>query len=42
MLLGGFNDNFSGYPLITDLVRHAGEVLKTLRYHYMYMPKVEE
>ena len=35
MLRGGFDDNFSGYPLITHSVRHAGEVLKTLRFHYI-------
>ena len=29
MLQGGLNDNFSGYPLITYSVSHAGEVLKT-------------
>ena len=40
MLQGGFNDNFSGLPLITDSVRHVCEVLKTLRFHYM--PKVED
>ena len=34
-LRGGFDDNFSGYPLITHYVRHAGEVfIKTLRFHY--------
>ena len=27
MLRGGFDDNFSGYPLITHSVRHAGGVL---------------
>ena len=40
MLQGGFNDNFSGLPLITDSVCRVGEVLKTLRFHYM--PKVED
>ena len=40
MLPGGFNDNFLGHRLITDSVRHVGEVLKTLRFHYM--PKVED
>ena len=40
MLRGGFNDNFLGHCLITDSVRHVGEVLKTLRFHYM--PKVED
>ena len=26
MLQGGFNDNFSGLPLITDSVCHVGEL----------------
>ena len=30
--------NFSGYPSITDSVRHAGEMLETLRFRIM--PKV--
>ena len=40
ILLLGFDDNFSGYPLITDSVCHVGKVLKALRFHYM--PKVDD
>ena len=40
MLRRGFDDKFLGYPLITDSVHHASEVLKTLR--FAYMPKVND
>ena len=40
MLREGFDDNFSGHPLITDSVGDAGELLKTLRFHYL--PKVKD
>ena len=40
MLRRGFDDKFLGYPLITDSVHHASEVLKTLR--FPYMPKVND
>ena len=41
MLQRGFDDKFLGYPLITDSVHHASEVLKTLRFAY-FMLKVND
>ena len=37
---GRFHDNFSGHPLTTDSVSHAGKELKTLPRFMFYVPKV--
>ena len=39
---GRFHDNFSGHPLTTDSVSHAGKELKTLPRFMFYVPKVDD